>query len=81
MTNGAVRGLATAAAAAFLAGWPAIARACPVCFSADAERAPMYGLVTVIMLGTPALLIGGVGFWVWRLGRSLAAGERRIPGE
>ena len=45
---------------------PAAARACPACMVGDPKAAGTYLGMTLIMSSLPILLIGGIGYWLWR---------------
>lgn len=43
------------------------ALACPRCFGSSASRViDAYWLTGALLLGLPFLLVGGIGFWLWR---------------
>ena len=42
-------------------GWP-----CPGCMVGDPKTAGTYFGMTLIMSALPLLLVGGLGYWLWR---------------
>jgi hypothetical protein len=40
--------------------------ACPACMVGDPKTAGTYLSTTLVMSALPVLLIGGLGYWVWR---------------
>jgi hypothetical protein len=61
--NIASRFIATAAGAALL---PGVAWACPACMVGDPKTAGTYLSMTLIMSALPILIVGGLGYWLWR---------------
>jgi hypothetical protein len=54
--------VATAVASAMpVAGW-----ACSACMSGDPKTAGIYLGMTLMMSALPLLLVGGLGYWLWR---------------
>ena len=45
---------------------PAVSWACPACMVGDPKTASTYFGMTLVMSALPLLLIGGVGYWLWR---------------
>jgi hypothetical protein len=45
---------------------PAVAEACPGCMIADPKNARIYLGMTLMMSALPLLLIGALGYWLWR---------------
>jgi hypothetical protein len=45
---------------------PAASWACPACMVGDPKTAGTYMQMTLIMSALPLLLIGGLGYWLWR---------------
>jgi len=45
---------------------PAVSRACSACAPGDPKTAGVYLTMTVIMSALPMLLVGGIGYWVYR---------------
>jgi hypothetical protein len=45
---------------------PASAWACPACMVGDPKTAGTYLGMTLIMSALPLLLVGGLGYWLWR---------------
>lgn len=45
---------------------PAAAEACPGCMIADPKNARIYLGMTLMMSALPLLLIGALGYWLWR---------------
>ncbi len=56
--------IATAAAGAALV--PASAWACPACMVSNPKTAATYLGMTLVMSALPILLVGGLGYWLWR---------------
>ena len=54
---------------------PAVAHACPVCFSADTRRSAAYVTVTLALLGLTFAIAITAGLWIWRLERRANARE------
>ena len=54
----------TAASGAVLI--PGAAWACPACMVGDPKTAGTYLGMTLVMSALPMLLIGGLGYWLWR---------------
>ena len=78
-----------AAAAALLGTWivaaPRLAEACAVCSPNDGDPAQYaFARASIFLSVMPLLLLGGIGWWVWRRARKLAADEAagviRLPG-
>jgi hypothetical protein len=66
--------------AAALAVAPGAARACAVCFSADAESAALgraFNLAILLMLGVTFALMAAGTAWFWRIERRRRALDRR----
>jgi membrane protein DedA with SNARE-associated domain len=57
------RFLVAAAAASLASG---SAWACPACMVNNPKTAATYLGMTLIMSALPILLIGGIGYWLWR---------------
>jgi hypothetical protein len=53
-----------AAASACLS--PAASWACPACMVGDPKTAGTYLGMTLMMSALPLLLVGGLGYWLWR---------------
>jgi hypothetical protein len=53
-----------AAAVAFLS--PAASWACSACMVGDPKTAGTYLSMTLMMSALPLLLVGGLGYWLWR---------------
>ena len=45
---------------------PAAGWACPACMVGDPKTASTYFGMTLVMSALPLVLIGGVGYWLWR---------------
>jgi hypothetical protein len=45
---------------------PAASWACPACMVGDPKTAGTYMQMTLVMSALPLLLIGGLGYWLWR---------------
>lgn len=61
--NVVFRWIAAAAGAALL---PGAASACPACMVGDPKTAGTYLSMTLIMSALPILIVGGLGYWLWR---------------
>jgi len=58
---------------------PALAYACPVCFSGNEENRTAYFVTFVLLTVLPLLSIGGIVYWlVRRIRRAEAAAELEI---
>jgi len=51
---------------AVLALIPAAGWSCPSCMVGDPKTASTYFGMTLIMSALPLLLVGGLGYWLWR---------------
>lgn len=58
-----VRFLSVAAVVAVI---PGFAWACPACMVSSPKTASTYLGMTLIMSALPILLVGGIGYWLWR---------------
>jgi hypothetical protein len=58
-----LRFLITAAGAALIPG-PVLA--CPACMVSNPKTAATYLGMTLVMSALPILLVGGIGYWLWR---------------
>jgi len=56
---------------------PRIAFACPVCGPGTQDAAWAYLGMTVVLSGLPLLMIGGVGYWVYRRHRAVEPSDVR----
>jgi hypothetical protein len=54
------------AAAAALVSSSAWAWACPACMVSNPKTAATYLGMTIVMSALPILLVGGIGYWLWR---------------
>jgi|GEM_PF-6661926 len=45
---------------------PAAGWSCPACMVGDPKTASTYLGMTLIMSALPLLLVGGLGYWLWR---------------
>ena len=54
---------AAGTAAAFV---PASTWACPACMVGDPKTAGTYLGMTLMMSALPILIVGGLGYWLWR---------------
>lgn len=66
--------LAAALSLCLVALLPALAHACPVCFSANEENREAYLLTFVLLTVLPLLSIGALGWW---LARRIRRAEQR----
>ena len=52
--------------AAVVALIPGLSWACPACMVNNPKTAATYLGMTLIMSALPILLVGGIGYWLWR---------------
>jgi hypothetical protein len=45
---------------------PAVSWACSACMVGDPKTAGTYLGMTLVMSALPLLIIGGIGYWLWR---------------
>ena len=45
---------------------PVVASACPACMASDPKTAGTYLGMTLVMSALPLLIVGGIGYWLWR---------------
>ena len=45
---------------------PTASWACPACMVGDPKTAGTYLGMTLVMSALPLLLVGGLGYWLWR---------------
>jgi hypothetical protein len=53
--------IAAAAALVSSSAW-----ACPACMVSNPKTAATYLGMTIVMSALPILLVGGIGYWLWR---------------
>jgi phosphate/sulfate permease len=76
MKRSTIESLITCAMAALLVNAPALAHACPMCFSTgENDGAFLYG--SLFLMAVPVLSLGGLGYWAYRRLKAIDEGAIR----